>query len=372
MKILVAGDYCPQYRVAELFEKEEYDKVLCDVRKLVGQYDYTIVNFECPVIKGNEAAIHKNGPNLFCSRYGVTALKWAGFNCVTLANNHFSDYGESGIKETILALKEQHIDYVGGGLNISEASQILYKKINGEILAIINCCEHEFSIASDLSAGSNPLNPIQQYYAIKEARKNADYVLVIVHGGHEHFQLPSPRMIETYRFFVDAGADAVVNHHQHCFSGYEIYNNKPIFYGLGNFCFDEEGNTGGIWNEGYLVHLSFDDTVKFSILPYNQCDKEPKVSMLPLSAYEGRLSNINKIIGDREQLSQMVENYYNSCQKQNSYIFEPFIGRLFTSLRYRGLLPSLVSKKRKMLAFDFIGCESHRDKILSYLSCCKK
>lgn len=52
-----------------------------------------------------------------------------------------------------------------------------------------------------------------------------------MHGGHEHYQLPSLRMQETYRFFIDAGADVVVNHHQHCFSGYEIYNNKYIFMG---------------------------------------------------------------------------------------------------------------------------------------------
>ena len=42
-------------------------------------------------------------------------------------------------------------------------------------------------------------------------------------------------MKETYRFFVDCGADAVINHHQHCYSGYEYYKDKFICYGLGNF-----------------------------------------------------------------------------------------------------------------------------------------
>ena len=84
----------------------------------------------------------------------------------------------------------------------------------------------------------NPLLPIQQFYKIQEAKENADYVLVIVHGGIEHYQLPTSRMIETYRFFIDAGADAVVNHHQHCYSGYERYKSKPIIYGLGNLLFD--------------------------------------------------------------------------------------------------------------------------------------
>ena len=134
---------------------------------------------------------------------------------------------------------------------------ILYKEIGDKKLAVINCCEHEFSIATETTAGSNPLNPISQYYAIKEAKEKADYVLVIVHGGHEHYQLPSTRMQETYRFFIDVGADAVVNHHQHCYSGYEYYNGKPIMYGLGNFCFDEGLKKTKQWHEGYIVEISF-------------------------------------------------------------------------------------------------------------------
>lgn len=94
------------------------------------------------------------------------------------------------------------IDFVGAGRNIREAAKIFYRNIEEKRLAIINCCEHEFSIATEISGGANPLNPIQQYYAILEARKFADFVLVIVHGGHEHFQYPSPRMLETYRFLL--------------------------------------------------------------------------------------------------------------------------------------------------------------------------
>lgn len=368
MKILIAGDFCPQYRVAKLFEIKEYSSVLGEIRPIVEDADYSIVNLECPVVKGSEKPIVKCGPNLYCSKNGMEAVKWAGFGCVTLANNHFYDYGEEGIKNTMLACRDFSIDIVGGGPNIEKASAILYKRIGNKTLAIINCCEHEFSIATETKGGSNPLNPIQQYYAITEARKLADNVLVVVHGGHEMFQLPSLRMQETYRFFIDCGADAVVNHHQHCFSGYEIYNGKPIFYGLGNFCFDEKGNTGGIWNEGYFVVITFDDTICFTIHPYNQCDKEPKVVMLQSSAYESKVKSLNEIISDNERLSRKVKEYYDSCLKQNSYIFEPLMNRVYTSLRYRGIMPSLVSLRRRIIAANFVGCESHRDKILWYLS----
>lgn len=161
----------------------------------------------------------------------VDAVKYAGFDVCTLANNHILDYGTTCCLDTKRLLEEDGIKTVGIGENLSRAADILYLKKENETLAIINCCEHEFSIATEETAGANPLNPIQQYYKIQEARQSADYVLVIVHGGHEYYQLPSPRMKETYRFFIDAGADAVINHHQHCYSGYEEYKGKPIFMG---------------------------------------------------------------------------------------------------------------------------------------------
>lgn len=84
---------------------------------------------------------------------------------------------------------------------------------------------------------------------------------MIVHGGVEHHQYPTKRMVQTYRFFVDAGADAVINHHQHCPCGYEIYNGKPIYYGLGNFCFDWDGKRDSMWNVGYMVALNVDRNI---------------------------------------------------------------------------------------------------------------
>ena len=75
------------------------------------------------------------------------------------------------------------------------------------------------------------MNPISIYYDLLEARKNADIIICITHGGHEGYNLPSPRMQSLYRFSIDCGADVVVNHHQHCYSGYEQYHNGYIFFG---------------------------------------------------------------------------------------------------------------------------------------------
>ena len=372
MEVLIAGDFCPNGRVKRLLDENHFEEVLGEVKGIVSDVDYSIINFECPVVEGYENPILKWGPNLCCSAKGIESLKWAGIDCVTLANNHLKDYGEEGVRNTLNACKKYDLDVVGAGVNLYEASKTLYKVINGKTIGIINCCEHEFSIASSNSGGSNPLNPIQQYYAIKDARKKADYVLVIIHGGHEHFQLPSPRMKETYRFFIDAGADAVVNHHQHCFSGYEIYNGRFIFYGLGNFCFDGNRSNNEMWNEGYMVKLDLDNTVLFEIIPYVQCKDEPKVRLVNLSAYNKSIDNLNNIIMDPNRLNREINHYYQLCSENYSNIIEPCNNKYYLALKRRGLLPSFISNKRKIQAANFVCCEAHREKLIYYLTKCNK
>ena len=253
-------------------------------------------------------------------------------------------------------------------MTLSSASSVLYKQIGNQLLAIINCCEHEFSIATETSPGSNPLNPIKQYYAIKDARGKADHVLVIVHGGHEMFQLPSSRMVETYRFFVDAGADAVVNHHQHCYSGYEIYHGKLIFYGLGNFCFDHPTQRSGMWTEGYMVRIDFsDEKPLFNIYPYQQCANSATVKMFELDTFDEQLQALNSIIANSKLLEEKIHAYYASSISQYINIFEPLYNRFYMAAKSRGWLPSFVGKNRKLAAANYVACEAHRDKLLYWL-----
>ncbi len=368
MRVLIAGDYCPRERVANAFEKGDFKAAFGAVKPLIESADYSLVNLECSVTSGLEKPIVKLGDTLRCSEKGIEAIKWAGFKCLTLANNHFYDYGEDGVSNTLKICKKHELDIVGGGMNLESASSTLYKRIGDSSLAIINCCEHEFSIATDSSAGSNPLNPIRQFRAIQQAKKDADYVIVVVHGGHEHFQLPSPRMVDTYRFFIDAGADAVVNHHQHCFSGYEVYKDKPIFYGLGNLCFDGKKGRGRKWNFGYLIVIDFqNDGIDYELYPYNQCDKEPTVTILPRDSFNDELDRLNTIILNRDMLIRSVDEYYSRRSIGYSNIFEPFSNRIFKYLRCHNILPSLTTNRRILSANNYILCESHRDLLAWWL-----
>ena len=369
MKVLIAGDFCSRYRTVDVIESGRYDDALGSVRNITKQCDYSIVNLECPIINGTLTPITKQGPNLSGSEKMLDAISYMGFDCATLANNHFYDQGEKGVEDTLAALEERHIDFVGGGTDLQSASKILYKEINGQTLAIINCCEHEFSIATETTGGANPLNPIQQYNAIQAAKAKADFVLVIVHGGHEHYQLPSPRMVETYRFFIDAGADAVINHHQHCYSGYETYKGKPIFYGLGNLFFDlETPVVDSPWNYGYLLALNIEkEDISYTYYPYKQCAEEPKITLLESNVYESKIKELNVIIADSTKLQEATKEYYKKSMDSVEAFLNPYQNRIIRGLVKYGILPSLFKKKWLLKIENYVLCEAHRDKVEYYL-----
>lgn len=374
MRILFAGDFCQCGRVDALIRERNLSSLFGQIQPIVGQSDYSVVNFEFPIVLDPSAAkpIVKQGPNLKGSVESVEAVKYAGFKACALANNHILDQGTQCCVDTKRTLESAGIDTVGAGDDLEEAAHILYKKIGGNMLALINCCEHEFSIATETEAGANPVNAIAQYYAIQEARKSADFVAVVVHGGHEYFQLPSPRMQELYRFFIDAGADAVVNHHQHCYSGYEVYCGKPIFYGLGNFCFDKLECRQGVWNEGFMVEINFEkgQDVSFVLHPYRQCTEELTVAPMvgaELEMFQKRMDGLNEVIQDKSRLSSEFVRFMDDHEESYGEALSPYSNKYMRALYKRGLLPSFLSAKKRVLLRDYIECESHLVRLIRYL-----
>jgi len=370
MKVLVAGDYCPRDRVARKIRSGDTADMLASVKDTIAAVDYAIVNFECAVVEGNANPIDKCGPNLKCQPEAVNVLKDAGFHCHTLANNHFRDFGDEGVLTSLGYFKENGLEYVGGGENITAAEAVLYKKFDDGILAIINVCENEFSIASTKRAGSAPLDTVKVYHRIVEAREQADYVLVIVHGGHEHFQLPSPRMQELYRFFVEVGADAVINHHQHCYSGYEYYKGKPIVYGLGNFLFDHPKQRKSIWNEGYMAIIDFAEaSVGLELVPYMQCDEDAKVRIMNESEkkkFHENIDRLNSIIANASKLEHEMNLFIEERKRAVFGVFTPYMNEYVRAAASRHWLPYALPRNKVLAMINYIACESQRDVTLGF------
>ncbi len=373
INVLIAGDFASRsVRAQETIVSNKYENIYSSIKGIVDKQDYAILNFEAPIVlDAHFSPIEKTGPNLKMDIKALDLVKEMGFNAVTLANNHFLDYGEEGVKATLYGCKAKNIDFVGGGMNLQDAQTILYKRIQDKVFAFVNVCEREWSIATKNTAGSAPIDPINNYYQIVEARKKADYVIVITHGGHEMYQLPSVKMKELFHFYIEIGADVVVNHHQHCFSGYEIFKGKPIFYGLGNFWFDKEKMQESIWNEGYMVGLEFDgENISFDIIPYEQCNSNLEIVLLEnerKDEFNKQVMYLNEIIVDLDRLEAEFVRMAQKKETMFSLLFEPYNNRLMKKLYRLGFLPSFFTKNKRMQMLNMIRCEAHYNVLLKYL-----
>ena len=363
VNIIFAGDIVPSDRTKTLFLEKKTEILFGDVMPILKNADYSVVNYEAPVVINKGNPIKKSGPHLSSSYQTMEVVREAGFDMITLANNHFRDQGQEGVKDTLDSARKLGLDYVGGGENLAEAKKTKFVSIKNVKFAFLNYCEQEYSIATDNYGGSNPYDIINITKAIHEAKNAADYVILIIHGGIEHYQLPSPRMKKEYHFFVDVGADVVINHHQHCFSGYEIYKGKPICYGLGNFCFDDASyRNNGMWDKGFLARLVFDENrIGLSIVPYSQCGEEPSVRVLEEGTYGDKISELNNLISDDVMLMAAYQNLVATKQKKFLSQMNAFGNVLFDKLYKKGYLGKLYSKNRIYVIKDLLYCESHLD-----------
>ena len=300
MKLLITGDYCPIGRTDRLLQEEKYAELFNGFEKITKNVDYAVVNFECPVTK-SEKRINKTGPCIKTENLNaLKALQFAGFNMLTLANNHIQDYSSQGVLDTIQTGKQFGFDVIGAGENKFEAAKTFVKEIKGIKVGFINIAENGFCAATDERPGANTFDFIENTKTIHQLKNNVDKIILIYHGGREHYQLPTPEQRKRFRYFIDLGVDAIVAHHTHCVSGYEFHEGKPIVYSLGNFIFDyKKKYQKGIWTEGMSVILALENKEKnFSIelLPHLQGREEDST----LTILEGKdkeifLEKVNKL-----------------------------------------------------------------------------
>lgn len=173
----------------------------------------------------------------------VEVLKQMGVDVVKLANNHSFDYGSQSLLDTLDTLEQAKIEYFGAGRNLDEAMRPVYIEKDGKIIAFVGASRAEKNIMTP-QAGENEPGILRCYdtelfiETIKEADKNADFVLAYVHWGTEYSYQLEEVQLTTGKEYLDAGADVVIGAHSHCLQGMEFYKGKPIIYSLGNYWFN--------------------------------------------------------------------------------------------------------------------------------------
>jgi poly-gamma-glutamate synthesis protein (capsule biosynthesis protein) len=280
------------------------------------------------------------------------------------------DYGKEGLAETIKVLDENGIFHLGAGFNVDEAKKPLIIEKNELRIAFLSFCETEFNMGSDDKAGCAPIELGSVCEAIQRARTEADLVIPLLHCGSEHYPLPSPRIKKQCRSLVECGASAVICHHTHTVEGYEVYQNIPIFYGLGNFIFGyrpKRRRSKQFWNRGLMIGIDFHKTgaVKFDVIPYFYDAGEIALKRLEgdrLKSFFDRLDLLNQIIEDDDKLERIWRQY--SLRRYKSW-YSP-------TLKKARLYFWRNKARRNMVLWHNRANESHNDVIMTALDALKK
>lgn len=367
MKILVTGDLA----IAVPFDADL--QIGDQIKKLFSDSDLNIVNLESPVTESNNG-IHKTGPHLKGDKNAIEkTLDALKIDIAVLANNHMRDYGEKGIADTLDFLNKNKIRHTGAGMNLEEASKTLFIETKAGKIAIINFAENEWNSAKKNQAGTNPMDLITNAEQIAEAAKNADITLVIVHGGHENYELPSPETRKRYRFYAEQGADIVIAHHTHCISGFEIHKDIPIYYSLGNFLFPTKKQENEKWYQGLILQLEINKgNIEHQSIPVI-LDKKNHFFELANDAEKENINNriieLNKIISNDLKLEEAWEKFVDKRKKEVSKIWSPlfFIKNKYLQLIINKLNIRFLNKKILSAQLSRIRCEAHREIAISTL-----
>lgn len=199
--------------------------------------DVVMGNLEGVLATGGTSKCGSGRPNCFAFRTPPSYARWmriAGFNVMNLANNHSYDFGETGLRQTVAALRRAGIQDTG------RPGTLARRKVRGLRVAVLGFAPYRWAESLlDIPAAQR---------RVADVARTADIVIVTFHGGAEgRDRARVPRGPETHlgeprgdlrrfaRSVVDAGADLVVGHGPHVLRGMEVYRERLIAYSLGNF-----------------------------------------------------------------------------------------------------------------------------------------
>ena len=339
--------------------------------EIVQQADYRVFNLEIP-LTDQQTPIEKCGPNLIAPTSVIHGYKAIGVDFLTLANNHILDQGEQGLWSTTEQLNRAGIAYAGVGHTPDEAAAPHIIELGQKKASIYCCAEHEFSIITEHTAGANPFDPLESLDHVAELKKQCDYVIVLYHGGKEHYRYPSPNLQKTCRKLVEKGANLVICQHTHCIGCEEKYQGGTIIYGQGNFLFDDSNSE--YWQTSLLIQINDDFTVSYIPLIKRNETVRLATAEQAREIMDGFHSRSEEI-----QIPGKIEEKYGAFSKQmlDSYLMrisstgKSFIFKAVNKLtghRFASWYLHRRYKKQDLLAIaNCLDCEAHRELFLKGL-----
>lgn len=269
--IIIGGDIVPTKSNYDLFSQGDILSLVGDeINALLSSYDFRIFNLETPLCN-TEKPTKKWGPNLAAPTSTIKGIKLLNPSLLVTGNNHIMDQNIQGYLSTIETLKNNKINSVGSGENLARAViPYIYEK-DGVKVGIYSCADHEFSTATESKSGANPFDVLESLDHIVNLKSVCDYVIVLYHGGLQHYSYPKPLLQKACRKMAEKGADLIICQQSHCIGSYEEYCGSTIVYGQGNFVFDYSTNELEQTSLLKLIGVNLRKECKLNLFQFAKC-----------------------------------------------------------------------------------------------------
>lgn len=363
--ILIGGDFAPIGTCADNLRDLDRTAFTGPLADLIAKARHVVVNLECPVTEVG-TPITKCGINMRAAPAALAAAKAAGIDCFSLANNHIFDFGQPGLEDTFACLEQNGCTHWGAGLQADQVRPSMVLMLGEKRIGFLSIAEHEFSIASTHHGGAYGLDYLGNLNAVVELKARCDHVVVLYHGGVEHYRLPTPKQQRFLRHLVRAGADIVLCQHSHIIGATETLPTGVIHYGQGNFLFDTPKHATGdrvsSWARGFLLSLELNGDRIVTGIHYTRQDGEGRVGLAPLSDEERTLfAGLSETVADPDQVAREWAAFVQSRQVD-------YWSRLYGWSRIRRVLSRKLGwtfgtrpGQRWAIIRNVVECESHRE-----------
>lgn len=282
LKLIFGGDVMLSRTVnAKMVNYQDYSWPFRLIASTTAAADITIFNLESPFLKNANYQVPSGSFSFRTNPLAIEGLLLSGVDVLSLANNHMLNAGQQGLIDTLDILEENNILAVGAGLDEKSAYDgKLISVDDWRVVFLAFAYPEDSSVALGSRPGIATLDNEKLEEKIDFWRPQADLIIVLMHAGQEYVSAPNQTQKSFAHRAIELGADAVIGHHPHWPQSWEIYNDRPIFYSLGNLVFDQ------MWSketsQGLLLNLTFRadlsgqaELVPIIIKDYGQADLWP-------------------------------------------------------------------------------------------------
>lgn len=251
--ITIAGDLMLARRVAAAHRDDPAAPLRPYAKRLAGA-ELTVGNLESTLSTDGEPT--QGGDSFGADPEVLDGLKLAGFDLLSLSNNHVGDYGRAAMLQTFRELAAAKIDYVGAGPDLGRARRPVVITDGAVRIGIIGTESiGETPAATNTRPGTNRLDmpprtgPLDRRALdriandIRGLSERVDLVIVIPHWGTQYTHVAEPSQRTAARAFAEAGADLIIGGHPHWVQGWEPIGEATVVHSLGNFVFDMDFQT---------------------------------------------------------------------------------------------------------------------------------